>query len=69
MANKRKLKNVREARIYINNDVSKEDREVQSKIRTVAKEEGSKGKTVKIRFGKLNIDDEEWYGIKTQNRW
>ncbi|KAK9758999.1 hypothetical protein QE152_g331 [Popillia japonica] len=50
MKNKSKLKEYTEEKVYINDDMTKEEREIQEKIRRKAKEERMKGKTVKIGF-------------------
>lgn len=60
MKNKSKLRNLKDERIYINEDWSKEEREIQKTIRMVAKEEEKKGKTVKIGYRKLIIGNTEW---------
>lgn len=60
MKNKSKLKEVRNTKIYINDDMSKNEREIQGKIRQKAKEEATNGKNVKIGFQKLIINEEEW---------
>lgn len=60
MRNKSKLKNRRGGRIYINDDMTKQQREIQGIIRKIAREEVSKGKTVKIGFGKLMINRDKY---------
>lgn len=60
MLNKQKLRFKTGERVYIQEDMSKKDREIQKKIRMRAKEERDKGKTVKIGFRKIFIETEEW---------
>lgn len=60
MRNKNKLKEIKEHKIYINDDMSKEQREIQRKIRIQARKEETEGKTTKIGNGKLIINGEEW---------
>lgn len=57
MKNKSKL---RGQKIYINEDMSKEQREIQKKIEIHAKEERKDGKKVKIGYKKLIINGEKW---------
>ncbi|XP_050507916.1 uncharacterized protein DDB_G0287625-like [Diabrotica virgifera virgifera] len=47
MKNKIKLRGYRQGKIYINEDMSKKERDIQGQIRIKAKEERSKGKKVK----------------------
>lgn len=60
MKNKSKLRRNKREKIFINDDMSKEERLIQGKIRKKAQEEKNKGKTVRIGFQKLVIDNEEW---------
>lgn len=60
MRNKNKLRKMQDMKVYINSDTSKEDREIQGVIRTVAREERGKGNTVKVKFHKIEINNEEW---------
>ncbi|KAF2899315.1 hypothetical protein ILUMI_06861 [Ignelater luminosus] len=48
MNNKAKLKNVKEEKIYINDDVTVREREIQKSIRKMAQEERDKGNEVQI---------------------
>lgn len=59
MKNKQKLKEQRE-RIYIDNELSKGELEIQRKIIQWAKEERKKGKIVKIGYKKATIEGKEW---------
>lgn len=68
MKNKNKLKDIREPRIFINDDMSKTEREIQGRIRNKAKEEKTKGKNVKVGFQKITINGEEWkLNVDTNN--
>ncbi|CAG9772461.1 unnamed protein product [Ceutorhynchus assimilis] len=52
MENGTKLKDMRGERVFINDDVTKQDREKQNEIRIFANQERQKGKEVKIGFNK-----------------
>lgn len=69
MQNKAKLREYREGRIYINDDMTKEEREIQGRIRRKAKEERTKGKKVKIRFQKLIVEGEQWSWNREEVNW
>lgn len=43
-------------RVYIDHDMSQEERDVQRKLRERARSEREKGKSVKVGYRKLNID-------------
>lgn len=60
MANKAKLKNIKGKRLYINNDLTVKERDVQKNIRTRAKEEREKGSDVKIGYNKISINGVVW---------
>lgn len=60
MQNKNKLKNIRDQKIYINDDLTKNEREIQKKIVNAAKEEKRKGKKVKIGLQRLIIEDKKY---------
>jgi len=60
MQNKSKLKGMKGQVVYINDDLTKQEREIQEKVRNMAKEERQRGKTVKEGFQKLVIDNETW---------
>ncbi|KAI4465545.1 hypothetical protein MML48_3g00012184 [Holotrichia oblita] len=59
MSNKSKLRNHKQ-KIYINDDLTKKEREKQKLIRTFAKEETEKGKVVKIGYNRVIVNGEEW---------
>lgn len=60
MANKAKLKNIREEKVFINEDMTKKEREKQKLIRLFAKSEKEKGKEVKIGYNKVIVNGEPW---------
>lgn len=60
MENKRKLKNIQGEPIFINNDLTRGEKEMKICIKKRAEEEKRNGKTVKIKFSKLIIDGQEW---------
>ena len=65
MKNKNKLRRIKEI-VYISDDLNAEDREIQKKIREIAKEEEGKGKQVKIGYRKLQVDGRwiDWTDLK-----
>uniref|UniRef100_A0A6P7H2N3 Spindle pole body component 110-like n=1 Tax=Diabrotica virgifera virgifera TaxID=50390 RepID=A0A6P7H2N3_DIAVI len=65
MQNKAKLKHIKGNKVYINNDITKEELQTQKKIRQVANEEINKGKSVTIKYNKLIIDGKHTNGINT----
>lgn len=60
MKNKSKLRDYKAERVFINDDLTKNEREIQGRIRSMAQEERKKGKVVKIGFQKIYIDGKEW---------
>lgn len=68
MQNKRILKDRSNEKIYINDDLTPEERDVARIIRGVAKEEKKNGKRVKIGYEKISIDDKwfKWNNKKQQ---
>lgn len=64
MAAKSKLK---QTKIYIDNDLTWEERKIQREIRSIAKEEKGKGKSVKIGYQKLIINGEVYGWNKQEN--
>lgn len=69
MRAKNKLKYLKSTRVFINDDMSKEEREIQGKIRKKAKEEKESGKNVKIGFQKIIINGEEWRWNKNEEHF
>ena len=59
MKNKRQLINKKE-RIFINDDLTKQEAEIQKNIRIKAKEESEKGRIVKVGYQKIFIGD-KWH--------
>jgi hypothetical protein len=60
MLNKTKLKEKKDERMYIDDDLTKEERETQKKLRELAREERDRGKRVKIGYRKIQING-EWF--------
>lgn len=56
MASKKNFKNVDQTPIYVDNDLSKADREVQGKLRACAKECRLRGLAVQVGFRKLRVN-------------
>lgn len=62
LKNKTKFMEIKERKIYINSDMTKTEREIQSMIRKQARVEREEGKQIKIGHMKLTID-----GMKSGN--
>jgi hypothetical protein len=62
MKQKGKLRERKETeKIFINNDLTKQGREIKNKLRTIAKEEKMEGKEVKVGYGKIcNNEGIQW---------
>jgi hypothetical protein len=60
MLNKSELKERKDERMYIDDDLTNEERKTQKKLREVAREERDRGKRVKIGYRKIQIN-REWF--------
>jgi hypothetical protein len=60
MLNKSKLKEKKDERMYIDDDLIKGERETQKKLRELARKERDRGKRVKIGYRKIQING-EWF--------
>lgn len=60
LQNKKKLKNMKDQKIYIECDYTEREMEMQKIIRTRAAEEKKNGRIVKIGYGFLVIDGSKW---------
>uniref|UniRef100_A0A6P7G7N1 Uncharacterized protein LOC114338714 n=1 Tax=Diabrotica virgifera virgifera TaxID=50390 RepID=A0A6P7G7N1_DIAVI len=60
MQNKKKLRDFKEERIYINDDLTVAEMEMKSELRKKAQEARSEGKAVKLGFRKLIIEGKTW---------
>lgn len=60
LENKNKLRQYKDAMIFIENDLTVKEREEQKKIRDIAKQEREKGKNVQIGFNRLTVDGVRW---------
>ncbi|KAL3266614.1 hypothetical protein HHI36_010778, partial [Cryptolaemus montrouzieri] len=69
MMNKNELGQLVGEKIYINDDSSKKDREIQGHIRGIASAERKDGKNVKIGYRKLFIEGEKWVWNDNQARF
>lgn len=58
MQNKNKLKNYKQGRVFINDDMTKTERDIQRKIRAMARDERTKGSYVWIGYQKIKINEE-----------
>lgn len=56
MQNKFKLSKLRERRVFIDNDLTRNERIMRKQLRIIADEKGKCGKLVKIKFSKLIVD-------------
>jgi hypothetical protein len=63
MLNKSKLKERKGEKMYIDDDLTNEERKTQKKLRKVAREERYRGKRVKIGYRKIQING-EWEKMK-----
>lgn len=68
MNNKQKLKNIKDERIFISNDLTKLEREIQKQIKIRAEKEKKEGKTVKIKYNKLIIENKVWRWNKVEGK-
>lgn len=68
MREKSKLRNLRDNRVYLNDDLTKGERHMQKVIRETAKEERKNGKDVKIGVRKLMINGVEWRWSREQEK-
>lgn len=64
MKNKNKLKG---SHMYIENDLTVEERKIQAQIRAIAKREKEKGKKVKVGYKKITINGEEYDWNQKEN--
>lgn len=67
MQNKTKLRNRQGDKIFINDDLTREERDIGKKIRQKAKEEKINGKKVKMGFMKLIVDGQIWKWNRQEN--
>jgi hypothetical protein len=58
---KEKLRGNKETeRIFIENCLTKQEREIQKKLRTIVKEEKREGKEMKVEYKKITIEGVQW---------
>lgn len=67
MKNKRKLKGIKGSKIFINNDLSPAERDIEKCIREIAREEKSKGKNVRYGYHKLTVDGKQYRWNRDKN--
>lgn len=60
LKNKYKLKNGDNKKIYINSDLTVQEREIQKKLGGIADEKRKEGKGVKVGYQRLTIDGKKW---------
>lgn len=68
MQNKAKLRNLKGEKIFINDDLTKKEMEMQKNLRTMAQEERNSGKVVKVGYQKLIINGTEWRWNKEREK-
>lgn len=68
MENKKKLRYNKQERIFINNDLTKEEMRIQKEIRRRAKEESNMGHKTNIGFQKIEIEGRKWKWNKDTNK-
>lgn len=68
MANKYKLKNFKRGKIFIEHDLTWQERQIQGKISKWAKEEREKGSEVKVGYARAKIGGiwKKWEDIKKE---
>jgi predicted Zn-ribbon and HTH transcriptional regulator len=47
-------------KIFIENCLTKQEREIYKKLRTIVKEEKREGKEMKVRYRKITIEEVRW---------
>lgn len=60
LTNKHKLRDGTYKRVYINSDLTEQERAIQKKIRERADKEKSEGKRVKVGYQRLTMDGKRW---------
>lgn len=60
MNTKGRIKYLKDNKIYIGNDLTENERHIQTEIRKIAKEEKEKGHSVKVGYQYLTIDSTKW---------
>lgn len=60
LKNKWKLKQLKSKIVYINEDLTRKETEIQKRIKEMATKERNKGNTVKIGYRKIIINDKRW---------
>lgn len=68
MRNKSKLKKNKQARVYINNDLTQQERAVQNIINERAREERSNNKHVKVGYQNIVVNEEKFVWNKITKR-
>ena len=67
LKNKKVLKNLGTQKIYINEDLTKKEREIQARIRARGRQEKDNGFNTIIAYQKLIIGEEVWKWDHNQN--
>lgn len=67
MKNKHKLKELKDEKIYINNDCTKNERKIEIILKRIAKEEIEKKNEVRIGYQKIIINGEKWIWNDSRN--
>ena len=69
-----KKNTLKDKRLFIDNDLTKKEREIQKNIKDIAKAEREQGAKVKIGYRKVKINDKTFIwkedgGLKEVNFW
>lgn len=60
MENKRKLRDIKDRKIFINNDMTFAERDIARRIRKIAQEERSKGNNVQYGYHKVTVNGKQY---------
>lgn len=56
-------------RVFIDNDLSWDERIIRGKVLEKARELRGKGKRIKVGFNKITTEEEEWMWNKREDKW
>lgn len=67
----RKKRELKGTEIYIENDMTIKEREIQKQLRGISKAEKNKGKNVKVGYQKISINDKtyKWKDMQNDPKW
>lgn len=67
LKNKNKLKNYGQNNVFINRDMTRKEREINARIRKIAREEKNKGRNIRVGYNKLMLDDRQYVWDKDKD--